>query len=308
MPKATTISKAITSTLSYHSRFSYPLTFDELHRFLVINRPLSSNEVKKILDELVKKQEVIKQKNYYSLPSSFVLRPSSFTLRPRRAAASAPKLHLARRAARLIGLLPWVKLICVTGSLAMENSDSGDDIDLMIVISPNRLWLTRPLVILLISLFFKRRKPVPSSFVLRPSSFSNTLCLNLWLDASALAMPPHRRDLRTAHELAQMQPLINKNHTYEKMLLLNKWGKKYLANFWNSFLRPSSFVLRPSTNNPLNLFNLLLFRLQYAYMKPKITSEEVNLHSAFFHPKHPLLLESAERILFVSRDKNRKLK
>ena len=280
---------AILFTLSYHSRFSYPLTFDELHRFLVINRLVSPNELKTELTELINQKKITEKKDFYYLPNL----PDLPDIRLNRQKTSQTKLRLARRAARLIGLLPWVKLICVTGSLAMENSDSGDDIDLMIVTAQNRLWLVRPFAILLISFFFKRRKPIPSSFVLRPSSFSNTLCLNLWLDSSALAMPPHRRNLRTAHELAQMKPLINKDKTYEKMLYQNRWAKNLLANFWRGVSLASGEESPWRTprrlliilNNLMNFLNLFLFRLQYAYMKPKITSEEVVLHSAFFHPR-----------------------
>ena len=161
---------AILFTLSYHSRFSYPLTFDELHRFLVINRLVSPNELKTELTELINQKKITEKKDFYYLPNL----PDLPDIRLNRQKTSQTKLRLARRAARLIGLLPWVKLICVTGSLAMENSDSGDDIDLMIVTAQNRLWLVRPFAILLISFFFKRRKPIPSSFVLRPFQ---TLCV-----------------------------------------------------------------------------------------------------------------------------------
>ena len=175
---------AILFTLSYHSRFSSPLTFDELHRFLVINRPLSSNEVKLEVIKLLRHREVAlgDRGDLIGIAASSALggllamtkSPNFFDLRLKRQLISKPKLDLAKKAAKMIGLLPWVKLICVTGSLAMENSDSGDDIDLMIVTAQNRLWLVRPFAILLISFFFKRRKPIPSSFVLRPFQ---TLCV-----------------------------------------------------------------------------------------------------------------------------------
>lgn len=287
--------QAILSTLSYHSKFNYPLTLDELHRFLLINRPISSNELKPEVNELIKNELIQKDGDFYLLTRTTHPRLTTHnsqltTLRNRRAIVSAPKLRLARRAARLIGFLPWIKLVCVTGSLAMENSDETDDIDLMIVTSPNRLWLTRPLVVIMTSLIFKRRRPHPHSSTHNPqhTTHNNELCLNLWLDSSTLAMPPHRQNLLTAHELAQMKPLINKNFTYEKMLSLNKWGAKLLANFWSTIQQFNNLAInnqQSAANNLLNSLNSFLFRLQYSYMRPKITTEEVTLHSAFFHPK-----------------------
>lgn len=118
---------------------------------------------------------------------------------------------------------------------------------------------------------------------------SNSLCLNLWLDTSALAMPPHRQNLLTAHELAQMKPLVNKNKTYEKMIAGNSgWAEKFLANAFSGARvkrqesRRKTDLWQLATGNFLNFF---LFRLQYVYMRPKMTTEEVNLHGAFFHPR-----------------------
>ena len=301
------ITEAIIKTLNYHSKFNYSLNFPELHRFLVINRPVSSNEVKPELVKLVKKKKIIASGGFYYLSNlpNYPNFPNLPNIRLIRRQSSRPKIQIALRAAKLISLVPFVRLVCVTGSLAMENSGPDDDIDLMIVTSQNRLWLTRPLVVLLISLFFKRRAPVFKGPALprqgralsnSTANFANAICLNLWLDASALAMPPHRRDLRTAHELAQMKPLVNKNKTYERMMLINSWAKKYLANVWNddslkqwntrTLKHQNRIVLMFSCFNVLMKLNSFLFRLQYAYMKPKITTEEVTLHSAFFHPKY----------------------
>ena len=60
--------------------------------------------------------------------------------------------------------------------------------------------------------------------VTKPTN-NNTICLNLWLDESALEIPVDQRNLYTAHELAQMKPRVNKDGTYEKMMWANRWGK-----------------------------------------------------------------------------------
>lgn len=290
---------AILQTLRYHARFSYALTLPELHRLLITSQPVTRTELKKNLTNLVKKGKVQKEEKYYFLPN-FPCLPDSPnsppSLRLQRKIASNQKLQIAQRAVQLFARLPWVRLVCVTGALAMENSGPDDDIDLMIVTQKNRLWLTRPLVVLFTLLFFKRRKPI-TDYGLPIPDYRNALCLNLWLDQASLLMPPDRRTLRVAHELAQMKPLADKENTYEKMSELNQWGSKFLANTWESEKLKAKkpyqlFTLRCSSSlykiigqlNPLNLVNYCLYQLQRLYMRPRRTTEHVTLHSAFFHP------------------------
>jgi len=185
------------------------------------------------LKKLLKLKKVRKSGLYFSLcdfpdhpyhPTS----PDLPSLRLLRQSFSAKKLMIAKKAARLLSHIPTIQLICVTGSLAMENCDESDDIDLMIVTSANSLWLTRLVVVFLLSIFFKRRKPPrnPSvAFGEGGPNHPNALCLNLWLDTTALQIPKSLRSLRVAHELAQMKPILNKNQTYEKMLSANSWLK-----------------------------------------------------------------------------------
>lgn len=193
---------------------------------------------------------------------------------------------IAKRASRVISIIPWVKMVAVTGALAMENTDDSDDIDLMIVTSNNCLWIVRPLAMILISIFFRRRKPLQQFSNLAIKQFNNSICLNLWLDESALEIPQAQRDLYTAHELAQMKPVVNRGGTYEKMMRENRWGRKFLANAWKNFNR--QIYKYPNRQidkwNLIDLLNRAVFYLQLKYMRPKMTNERVSLHAAFFHP------------------------
>lgn len=279
------LTNQILNTLFYHARYSYPLTLSELHRYLITSVPVSRSRVERELQKLVKVRKVRKSGLYFSLRDfpdyPYHSDAPDFTfLRLRRQSHSAPKLLIARRAARLLSFIPTVKLICVTGSLAMENCDQSDDIDLMIVTSANSLWLTRPFVVLLISLFFRRRLP---NFPKPPKfpKFPNEICLNLWFDTTVLMMSLSRQNLRTAHELAQMKPILNKNQTYEKMLFANQWLKTHLANI----SLPSIPLSSLSSLSPLSSLNWLFYWLQLLYMSPRRTTEKVGLHSAWFHPK-----------------------
>ncbi|MBI2309576.1 hypothetical protein HYU89_01635 [Candidatus Collierbacteria bacterium] len=295
----TRIGRKIFSTLLYHSIFDYPLTIDEIHHYLISEKIVPLSTLKEEIGVLLKVGKILSGGEFF-ISSSIIHYPLSIiVLRRHRKDISQKKLMIAKRASRVISIIPWVKMIAITGALAMENVDEKDDIDLMIITSKNRLWIVRPLVLLFVSLFFKRRHPLSNATTNHQSggagsrsagqliTHNNEICVNLWLDESALVIPEGQRNLYTAHELAQMKPIVNKEKTYEKMLIRNKWGEKFLANFWSTIQQFNNLTINNqqfATNNPLNLLNLFLFCLQFTYMKAKMTNERVSLHAAFFHP------------------------
>ena len=273
---------AILRTLAYHHLFQAPLTIEQIHGLLITPVPFSLASVRRSATQMLRKHQIIRRGPYYALLNFSQQDVRAHTSRTR---ASREKLAIARRAADIIALVPWVKIVAVTGALAMENADESDDIDLMVVTEKNRLWLVRPLAMSLVSLFFKRRKPLsilhtPYSILLR-----NTLCLNLWLDEDALKIPEDQRNLYTAHELAQMRPLINRGGMYERMMSVNAWGRKFLANAWEGMEgRGPRAEGRGKHKSILDVLNRASYQFQLWYMRSKMTTERVSLHAAYFHP------------------------
>lgn len=193
---------------------------------------------------------------------------------------SSKKIEIAKKAAKLISFIPFVKLVAVTGSLAMENATDESDIDLIIVTKHKTLWTTRLLTYFLLSLFqisFRRSGDKKQK---------DKLCLNMWLDERDLYWNKNDRNLYTAHEIAQIMPLINKNSTYEKFMNDNKWLLKY----WPNSVKISERKEAKRYSSAL-LFSLLAFLeklafwLQYRHMRSKITRETVTATRAFFHPQ-----------------------
>jgi len=104
---------------------------------------------------------------------------------------------------------------------------------------------------------------------------------NLFLEENHLKIGPE--NLFLAHEVCQMKPIFNKEGTYEKFFGENKWVFKFLPNAGKN-LKIKYQKSNIKNNFLISFFNILAFKLQYFYMKSKITNEKVSLHQAFFHP------------------------
>ncbi len=273
---AASLRQAVAQTLAYSRHFGLPLTPEKLHLWLISPRPISLARLRPYLPKLTaQNRRLIADRHLYT----------------------QKKLQTARRLARLLGLFPTIKLICATGSLAVDNAKQYDDLDIMVVTSANTLWLTRPLVIFFLKILRLRR---PTSLPEHRSPIvSDKICDNLWLDATALALPKNKRNLYTAHEVLQAKPLFDRGNTHAKFVRANPWVKKYLANAYGEAVAKRSGVYDRPQRSPalpgssrtdhiaprlLSTLNHLAFKLQYHYMKPKITRETITLHSAYFHP------------------------
>jgi len=137
------------------------------------------------------------------------------------------KIILAQKMSERLKFFPGIKMIAITGSVAANNCKEEDDIDIMIVTAKNALWVVRPLFLILLSLFFIRRKRGNNHHL------KDQFCLNLWLDESAITLAKEKRNLYTAHEVLQIIPLLNKDKTYEKFITKNSWTKEYFATAYH---------------------------------------------------------------------------
>ncbi|MBI3762417.1 MAG: hypothetical protein HY260_11230 [Chloroflexi bacterium] len=199
---------AILRTLLYADVFDYPLTADEVHHFL-IGLPLSRERVKQVLQSSPWLAERTVRVNGYFTAQG---RAEVAAKREERERASRALWHDARRYGRWIGHLPFVRMVAVTGALAMNNSAPGDDIDFLIVTAPGRVWLARALCIAIVRLV---------------GLWGVKVCPNYILAESALAQG--QQDLFIAHEVAQMTPLVG-HSLYAEMRRANAWSLAYLPN------------------------------------------------------------------------------
>jgi len=195
---------AILQTLAYADVFDYPLTGDEIYRYLT-GRRSQRGEIEPAIEHI---PAIRCTQGLYTLAG----RENLAELRRQRAIASRRLWPLAVSWGNVINRLPFVRMLAVTGSLAVDNLDGGADIDYLVVTEPGRLWLCRALVLLV------RR------FALRDGV---TICPNYIITLNRLEFLDH--SLYSAHEIAQMVPLAGMA-VYAQVRARNSWMEGYLPN------------------------------------------------------------------------------
>lgn len=266
------ISRSVLLTLTYSDHFGFPLTLEELKTRLV--GPFSNTLLTSTLSKMLRKGEIIKTANYYHLPEKELL----VSRRESRKTISLPQLAQAKEIAAKFGNVKGVLAIYLTGSLAMSNSNTNSDIDLMIITENHRLWTTRILLTIYAELRGLRRRPHS------PHS-SGKVCLNLYLTPESFTLPTSKRSLYTAYELIQAIPLYDPHNTHPDLLLANSWIHSFLPNY--PLPKGGFLVPKGSDSKGINILEYLAYNLQLLYMRPKLTCEYITPDSAFFHPLNP---------------------
>jgi hypothetical protein len=202
------IDQAILATVAYSDVFDYPLTPAELRRYLV-GAPASRELIaRRLVRSSLLRGQLVQRDGYLLLGG----REEIVGTRRRRAAVAARMWPLAQRYGDLIGRLPFVRMVAVTGALAVDNVEAWADIDYLVVTQPGRLWVCRLLAVGLVRAARLR---------------GHVVCPNYFLAETALALGD--RGLYAAHELAQMQPLAGPG-AYARMRRANAWADELLPN------------------------------------------------------------------------------
>jgi hypothetical protein len=199
-----TLKQAILEALAYSDIFEYPLKLDELHRYLPVHA-----EMEQLSATLESSKEQVGEKDgFYYLAG----REDTVKIRKGREARSHKLLPIALKYGRILGSLPFVRMVALTGSLAVMNISKNADFDYLIVTVPGRVWTARAFALL-----FNRVTKL----------FGHTLCPNLIVAETMLGWPLH--DLYSARELCQMIPVTGMD-VYQKLMITNDWAKEFLPN------------------------------------------------------------------------------
>jgi hypothetical protein len=202
------VEQAIVNTVSYVDAFDYPLTPSEIHRYLVgLSLPMA-DVAEHLNDSALVPSRLSQSGEFYMLPGREIISQ----VRRSRLQVAQRLWPDAVRYGVLMARMPFVRMLAVTGSLAVNNVSHKEDIDYFIVTADEHLWVCRAFVILIVR--WAARQGVE-------------LCPNYFLAESAVYLP--EQNLYTAHEMTQMVPLFG-IPIYNKLRCVNSWVNLFLPN------------------------------------------------------------------------------
>lgn len=108
--------------------------------------------------------------------------------------------------------VPFIRLVGLNGSMLTGKMNKQSDIDFYIVSAPNRLFITRTIVTLVVHLSGWRRYS---------HKVRGRICLNRFATTEALQITPNNS--YHARVFSRLMPLLSINKTYELYLKENEW-------------------------------------------------------------------------------------
>ncbi|OFV80091.1 MAG: hypothetical protein A2Y78_14930 [Acidobacteria bacterium RBG_13_68_16] len=207
-PAVPDLPRAVLATLAYADLFDHPLTAAEAHRHLVAAHATLAD----VTEALDRSPRLVRRTTRWGEFFTLVGREAIVEVRLRRETSAAALWPRARRWGRVFGALPFVRMVAVTGALAVDAVEPDADIDYLVVASTGRVWLCRALV---------------TALARAAGAAGTRLCPNYVLSERALALA--ERTLYTAHELLQMVPIAGPE-TCERMREANPWVRIFLPN------------------------------------------------------------------------------
>lgn len=200
--------QCVLHTLMYFDVFRHTLTLGELHRYCQW-KACSLPDVVLAVEELQSKGITSHCEGFHFLSGS----ERYVALRRERNARAAAYFPKAEKWSRFISGFPFVRSVCISGSLSKGTMDKGGDIDYFIITEPQRLWVARTLLILFKKLFLLNSKKY--------------FCVNYFIDTAHLSIPD--RNLFTATEIVFAKPMHG-GDAFKSFLHENGWAKQSYPN------------------------------------------------------------------------------
>jgi len=240
----TSLSQKILTTLAYYDAMDYPMTSFEIWKYLMSwnikgafddrsdgeskIRDVAIIDVIKELDSPDLKGKIEQYHGYYFLKGKKKL----VEKRIERNKIVQIKLKIVRGVVRFLKFVPFLRMAAMTGTMAMKNSETKGDLDLLVILKHGHIFTGRLLVTFVTHILGKRRYA---------DKITDRVCLNFFITEKSLSTDPgkifgaQRPDINAvslfcAQEHFFIFPVFDSG-CFEKFQRENPWIKDYFENF-----------------------------------------------------------------------------
>lgn len=278
----TTSQSAVIRVLMYFDIFNYPLKADEIVNLTQIPSA-GLIKIEKDLSLLTDSAYILNEGEFYGLSNSNL--NENIKIRKKGSILSKRKMKTSRFFSFIIALCPYVRAICLSGTISKGFMKNDSDIDYFIITKPDRLWIARTFLTLFKKIFLL-------------NSYKN-FCINYFIDTDHLEIPD--KNIFTATELSYLLPVYN-YEVYLKLKQSNTWVESFLPNFKNRddkyLIKYKYFTIKKWIEKLLDLsiadrLETLCFSFSKKYFDKKYRSLKseakslVNRHKKYVSKLHP---------------------
>lgn len=229
------LKKSILNTICYYDILNYPLTLFEIWKHLLAIEELKREDLLKItLEDIF---DALEEKDLRILIDSenglYFLKGRDKLVRDRivRNKISTLKIRRMRKTVGWLVISPFVRMILITGKLAMKNAHPKSDWDVLVVLKENRIWIGRTFITLWAHLLGKRR---------HHDKIRNRICFNYFITTNSLEI--RNKDFYSANEYFFCFPLYDGRNYFKRFQIKNQWIKNYKPNYYLSFKKEVTSV------------------------------------------------------------------
>lgn len=200
--------KAILQTVLYFDVFKYPLKESEILENCSVQ--IAPNEFSGPLNELLTYGYLKQVKDYFMPHWADV---DNVLRREKGNARAEVMMKEAYARSKKASRLPFIRGLCVSGSLSKNYFDDQSDVDFFVITKANRLWICRSLFVV----FYK----------LLPKSKRKYYCLNYFISEADMRIDD--KNIFVATELAHLIPTYGYKE-YKQLLKSNSWYTNWIIN------------------------------------------------------------------------------
>jgi hypothetical protein len=211
--------QSILATLAFFDAFDQPLTIEEITAYQWQGNA-SVEEITHTVEALIQSGMLIRDRGYIGLRAlgrERVIRTMHVE----------HKLAIARRAAKLLRYVPFVRAVFVCNNLALETVSQESDIDVFIIVQQGRIWTARVVataILRCIGIARTRKKTI------------DRVCLSFYITDDALDISNITitdPDVYMMYWIRSLLPLYDPDNLYEVMQRKNSWVDTYIRPIYD---------------------------------------------------------------------------